>query len=515
MSPPVSIPLTTAEGCGTQTKDPPTQNVTGNMPVTAVGHQTQPLGPMDMRTLEREAAGQILTLDESIVANLIKKGDLPAHALMYIKANEAALHRTALAGFRYPEEQREFSTKHREILYHCHKPVTLNGFSSNSFRFKCKICKNSSGPTATLEALKAIFGIGKASKILAKRPKSEASDDLETDSDTAEENLARKTPERHHDSTEDGEVTIDALEDRIKRLEEHVASLLDERKALLEQNEVNIQHTKELVMLNFELQRDNRLLKDSTRTLKLEIQELKNCLKQAPKPILQMDPPQQSSPVAIQEPPREPPSPLRPTFAEVAMKLSTKKVVKVQSQRELERFFAGLPPQEPRRITSIYFTGLQAQRVSSVRQVLKDSLGISLRNILNIDFIGRNITEVQLYEDYVATFKNLLAKVPAVKFVDLDPLDPGLLLKEVAADKVVLAAQKYAHRLQKRLKTAVVLGHQKYLNRELRKANDVLEMHSHGNPDDTMMEISSNAVTEQGTNDRIAGDAITAAPDNQ
>jgi len=40
-------------------------------------------------------------------------------------------------------------------------------------------------------------------------------------------------------------------------------------------------------------------------------------------------------------------------------------------------------------------------------------------------------------------------------------------------------------------------------------------MHSHGNQDDTMMEITSNAVTEQGTNDRIAGDAITAAPDNQ
>jgi len=64
-------------------------------------------------------------------------------------------------------------------------------------------------------------------------------------SDTAEEDLARKTPERHYESTEDGEITIDALEDRIKRLEKHVASLLDERKALLEQNKANIQDTRD------------------------------------------------------------------------------------------------------------------------------------------------------------------------------------------------------------------------------------------------------------------------------
>ena len=61
----------------------------------------------------------------------------------------------------------------------------------------------------------------------------------------------------------------------------------------------------------------------------------------------------------------------------------------------------------------------------------------------------------------------------------------------------------------------VVLGHQKYLNRELRKANDILELHTHGKQDDTMMEITSNAAIKQGTNDRISGEAITAAPDDQ
>ena len=65
-----------------------------------------------------------------------------------------------------------------------------------------------------------------------------------------------------------------------------------------------------------------------------------------------------------------------------------------------------MPAKVPRRIMAVSVRGIHAQQIRGLKRLLKENCGISMRNILEISFIGRKRTEFHLYEGYAAEFKS-------------------------------------------------------------------------------------------------------------
>lgn len=155
---------------------------------------------------------------------------------------------------------------------------------------------------------------------------------------------------------------------------------------------------------------------------------------------------------------------------------------------ELARVNAGLPITPQRAVTALYFSGFKkgkdTMRISDFKKFLSINFEVAMRNILNIDFIGRSLCEIHLYADYADTFKE---KLKTYKFVDINPLDAGLLQYATAENKVLEAARRYQHRLARRLEQTPVVAHKRYLRTEIDKAKKVLESPT------TAMEITPTA----------------------
>jgi hypothetical protein len=159
---------------------------------------------------------------------------------------------------------------------------------------------------------------------------------------------------------------------------------------------------------------------------------------------------------------------------------------------ELERFFKGLPLRPARKITAVYLVGPEAGKhhgepdrrhktrsIRDIKNMMKEAFDISLGNILHIDFIGRKLMEVHLYEDYVEAFKEKVLSVSKRftdpwSFVEVDPLDSELLRFSTVMDKKLEAAKRYSARLTRRIATTPSAGHKKFLEKELARCNEII-----------------------------------------
>jgi hypothetical protein len=123
-------------------------------------------------------------------------------------------------------------------------------------------------------------------------------------------------------------------------------------------------------------------------------------------------------------------------------------------------------------------------------------LGIRIKNILHIDFIGKSITEIHLYEDYIEEFKKIMLSKPTLKisFINLDPLDHSLLKKKLSDNKIRLAAEMYLKRLNKRLATTPFTAHKKWLKSEIERATVVTR---------TCPNVTSRAPSDTADNENI------------
>jgi hypothetical protein len=146
------------------------------------------------------------------------------------------------------------------------------------------------------------------------------------------------------------------------------------------------------------------------------------------------------------------------------------KQVKKLSPEELSRVLLGLSPKPPRvrNINAVFATGIRAQKIRSLKTILKEQCNVALRNILSIDFIGRSVTEFHIFSDYIPEFKNLMKmNCPTIEFLDLDPLDTALLKNVAAEERAGRAVALYTKRLTRRLKTSPSKAHQHFLRGEL------------------------------------------------
>lgn len=180
-----------------------------------------------------------------------------------------------------------------------------------------------------------------------------------------------------------------------------------------------------------------------------------------------------------------------------------KPIMRKLTEEELDRLYKGLPIKPARKVTALYFTGLAAMKIHMIKDIFKYQHDMSLKNILHIDFIGKSLTEVHLYEDYVDTFKELLTKnSQRCTFVDVDPLDGGLLRYAVVENKALEAAKRYHDRLTRRLTQTPVTGHKKFLKLEIEKAKAILD-HEEGLKDTNTassgnsMDIDTNSAATQ------------------
>ena len=143
--------------------------------------------------------------------------------------------------------------------------------------------------------------------------------------------------------------------------------------------------------------------------------------------------------------------------------------------RELARVVSGLSPRPARRITGLYTIGLRANTTELIKQLLEGNCEINLRNVPTISFIGKSVGEFHVYVDYAETFKRkLLAVLPDVQFVDIDPLDPGLFKDEEVSDRVRDAATALIKRLEKRIAQTPTVTHRRFLAKELERAKTQL-----------------------------------------
>jgi hypothetical protein len=164
-----------------------------------------------------------------------------------------------------------------------------------------------------------------------------------------------------------------------------------------------------------------------------------------------------------------------------APKPKTRPAMRRLTDEELTRAFAGMPIRPLRTVTATYFTGLKKTKsISHAKALLRDQCDVQMKNILNIDFIGKSLVEIHLYADYLETFKGKLLdrKCLQIEFLNVNPLDDGLLRYAVAENKALEAARKYHHRLARRLEQTPITAHKKFLREELAKAEHAIETHS-------------------------------------
>ena len=137
---------------------------------------------------------------------------------------------------------------------------------------------------------------------------------------------------------------------------------------------------------------------------------------------------------------------------------------------DLEKILLGIP-RKAGAISAVYTAGIKAMPVGKLKGILKTQCGIHLRNVPNIDFIGKSLTEFHVYSDYVDEFKKLItSKIPSMSFVDADPLCPSMFKDEAILDKVTEAARRYARRLEKRIVASPSMSHKRFLKSELERA---------------------------------------------
>lgn len=185
------------------------------------------------------------------------------------------------------------------------------------------------------------------------------------------------------------------------------------------------------------------------------------------------------------------------------------------SPEELSRAFQGKPAKAPREVVAVHARGIHAQQVRGLKKLLKENCGISMRNLLEISFIGKKRTEFHVYMDYAAEFKGrILASCPDVEFDEnLDPLDDSLLEHTVAEDRILEAAKRYHQRLSRRVTETPVTAHRKFLETGMSRASAVIN-HRTGRRTATEVEEQAVASTRmEATIEATAGTTTTAGTD--
>lgn len=144
------------------------------------------------------------------------------------------------------------------------------------------------------------------------------------------------------------------------------------------------------------------------------------------------------------------------------------------NEDQVKRIISGQAPTEGRKLKTIFCTGLKANRISTIKNLFQNNVQLDLKNIINVDFIGRDICEIVMDAKVVEQYKECLKNYfkDYINFMELDPLDPKLVVhpKENVAIEVT-AAIGYLRRLENRIKRPISMGHRKFVEREIRRAN--------------------------------------------
>jgi hypothetical protein len=149
-------------------------------------------------------------------------------------------------------------------------------------------------------------------------------------------------------------------------------------------------------------------------------------------------------------------------------------------EKEIERILQGRAPRPPRHVNAVYATGLRANRIGTIKQLLRMNCAVDTFKVPNISWIGRSICEFHVFKDYIEEFKVLVSKnLPSIQFIDLDPLDPSLMpyhLKGVEdiGKAAKMAAEKMIKRLSTRVESAPVNAHKRFLQLEIQRAREQL-----------------------------------------
>lgn len=195
----------------------------------------------------------------------------------------------------------------------------------------------------------------------------------------------------------------------------------------------------------------------------------------------------------------------KPTFAEITIrhkpvtaekrKPSKPKTFTMPSTSdEIKLFASGKLGAEERGLTSIMVKGINGMPIGKLKQFLRELVNIDTSKIINVDFIGNAIAEYTLFKSYAREFRKKLEDYKEIifEFVNLDPLDPQLVKKnyqDMSCEKV--AAKGYIKRLNNRLTRSISIGHRKYIERELERAQDQLDSGEFsGKPSRSAMDLS-------------------------
>lgn len=166
-----------------------------------------------------------------------------------------------------------------------------------------------------------------------------------------------------------------------------------------------------------------------------------------------------------------PPTSTENPFGTLGKRPVDRRSARIVSGEELARVLLGVP-RKPGKISAVYTASIKAMPVSNLKKILKQQCGVQGRNILNIDFIGKSLTEFHVFSDYEEEFKKILQdKIPNMTFIEMDPLCPDSFKDEAILDRVTLAATKYAQRLEKRVTSSPSMAHRTFLRAELARAS--------------------------------------------
>ena len=393
-----------------------------------------------------------------------------------------------LFGTWQPEDAKKFFDENRGLFYCslCNAPYNGDGKAKGSYRLKCSDCNKTISFTKALQAVREFMASYYAKNILksehvelGKRTRAEdetqPSEEFHEAQETAEpayevsmkldmttefEKLKKENEALRRELNESRTTNVAVQQNlrAVSRMNEELSSRLNK----LEQDNIALLALLDPSKKNVDLTNSSTIGNSTTKTTSLDtsnsVIDLKLDTRIEPK----------KSPIAISY----------KTLAAINRPVRPQPAsnqARALSKEQLERKMMGLPANPPKTIKAIHVVGFKAQKISTVKELLRDQFGVSLRNIMHIDFIGKSLMEIHIFEDYLAIFKErLLNRVSTVQFLDIDPLSPELLRYNTASNKSLEAAKLYLRRLTKRLETTPSAAHKRFLSNEIARCNSAI-----------------------------------------
>jgi hypothetical protein len=146
------------------------------------------------------------------------------------------------------------------------------------------------------------------------------------------------------------------------------------------------------------------------------------------------------------------------TMAEpTGQRMRTGKQIRQLTEEELTSIRFGRPLTKRPIIMTTYFTGVKRTRIIHIKSFLF-TIGVNLKKILNIGFIGRSVAEVYVYDDYKQELEDILTKNECIVLTDFDPTSSGnfklpirtcLAFDQQEANAVSMHKKRITHQLER------------------------------------------------------------------